>query len=527
MPSIMQRVGTPNPRHNLEKKYRSHLENVDPELSRYNKVISRRSVEEIYAQHLQPAFEEFNNRQKRKDRRLDVKWGVDSALEYQRALDKKARASQNSIDRKGKPPIREIIWQIGNPSQGYGCAGQTEESRQEIFNMLQECQEEARDRYKQLLWGDEVIHADEVSKDAEDQDHGSIHLHASFVPVCYQNKQGPDVQVAFERCLREMGFESFNAWKQDLDQLMEDVLQRHGLTRTVMDNQEKHQTYTEYHRQQQEIARTKQMAIEKADMEKRLIAINSIIGQASDNIGRSIEEHIQGVIEEVLADPAHVYEDAMYFIYHCSNEQLAEISRQGRRLKRETLPERVADTGKIKKSLEQIIADAAAGRIVTKPLTWMERQELWEKYNEASAQFWSMRADLKECYRKDLDKAYSKSRDIHRSYYDALYFLDRCHGLLAILIAVVWLIIEDIRREKINDQIKKLKVEHAMLVRYTASFTRYSQEYRQELKKGKFPGENCMEQMARVIRELDIEYQRYRIQIQEQGKNRHRMDWDR
>ena len=87
--------------------------------------------------------------------------------------------------------------------------------------------------------------------------------------------------------------------------------------------------------------------------------------------------------------------------------------------------------------------------------------------------------------------------------------------------------IEDIRREKINDQIKKLKVEHAMLVRYTASFTRYSQEYRQELKKGKFPGENCMEQMARVIRELDIEYQRYRIQIQEQGKNRHRMDWDR
>ena len=165
MPSIMQRVGTPNPRHNLENKYRSHLENVDPELSQYNKVISRRSVEEIYAQHLQPAFEEFNNRQKRKDRRLDVKWGVDSALEYQRALDKKARASQNSIDRKGKPPIREIIWQIGNPSQGYGCAGQTEESRQEIFNMLQECQEEARDRYKQLLWGDEVIHADEVSKD--------------------------------------------------------------------------------------------------------------------------------------------------------------------------------------------------------------------------------------------------------------------------------------------------------------------------------------------------------------------------
>ena len=81
MPSIMQRVGTPNPRHNLENEYRKHLENVDPELSQFNLVISRRSVEEIYDQHLQPAFEAFNAKQKRNDRRLDVKWGVSTALE--------------------------------------------------------------------------------------------------------------------------------------------------------------------------------------------------------------------------------------------------------------------------------------------------------------------------------------------------------------------------------------------------------------------------------------------------------------
>jgi len=117
MPSVMQRIGTPNPRHNLNNKYRAHLDNVDPELSQYNEIIRTRSVDEIYLEKLQPGFEEFISRQKRKDRRLDIKWNCCTYLEYQRNLDKTARESKNNIDKKGKPPIREIVWQFGNPSQ--------------------------------------------------------------------------------------------------------------------------------------------------------------------------------------------------------------------------------------------------------------------------------------------------------------------------------------------------------------------------------------------------------------------------
>ena len=121
MPSCMQRIGTPNARHNFDIKYRAQLENVDPSLSKYNEVLQHKSVEQIYAEKLQPAFDSFNKRQKRKDRRLDVKYNCNTALEYQRALDKKARESKNAIDQKGRPPIREIIWQFGNPEQGFGC----------------------------------------------------------------------------------------------------------------------------------------------------------------------------------------------------------------------------------------------------------------------------------------------------------------------------------------------------------------------------------------------------------------------
>ena len=46
MPSIMQRVGTPNPRHNIDNEYRKFLDNVDPKLSKHNAVLQRKSVAE-------------------------------------------------------------------------------------------------------------------------------------------------------------------------------------------------------------------------------------------------------------------------------------------------------------------------------------------------------------------------------------------------------------------------------------------------------------------------------------------------
>lgn len=296
MPSVMQRIGTPNERHNKDVKYRAKLENVDPTLTQYNEVLREKSVEAIYAEHLQPAFDAFNERQKRKDRRLDVKWGVSTALELQRAMDEKARASKNEIDQKGRPPIREIVWQFGNPQQGYGCAGQTVESRQKAKLMLLECQAEAERRYPQLAWGDLVFHADEVSQDAEDEEHGSLHLHSEFVPLCFQNKQGPDVQVAMERCLKEMGFATFQEWKHDLDSIMEEVLERHGLERTFMDNHEKHQESTDFHRQQRVKRQTKELEAERARAAEQAKELQAQLGVAQaklDSITREADAQAQ------------------------------------------------------------------------------------------------------------------------------------------------------------------------------------------------------------------------------------------
>lgn len=293
MPSVMQRVATPNTRHNKDVKYRAKLKNVDPELTKYNDVIREKSLEEIYAEKLQPAFEAFNERQKRKDRRLDVKWGCSTYLEYQRKMDEKARASKNAIDRKGRPPVRELVWQFGNPSQGYGSADQTPESRERIKKMLLECQEEAERRYPQLLWGDLAFHADEVSQDADDEEHGSLHLHSDFVPICVQNKQGPDVQVAFERCLKEMGFDTFQEWKHDLDDIMETVLHRYGLERTYMDNHEKHQSSKEFHRQQAIRRQTKDLEAQRSEAQRSVQFYGVMETSAEESAKRAHERAVE------------------------------------------------------------------------------------------------------------------------------------------------------------------------------------------------------------------------------------------
>lgn len=289
MPSVMQRIGTPNPRHNKDLNYRKKLENVDPSLSKYNEIIREIPLEQIYEEKVQPAFDAFNKRQRRKDRRLDVKWNCTDALGYQRALDKAAQESKNKIDQKGRPPIREIVWQFGNPEQGYGSLNQTDESRVGIKEMLLECQLIAEERYPQLVFGDVVFHADEVTYDAEENLCGSLHLHSCFVPLCFQNKQGPDVQVAFERCLREMGFPTFESWKHDLDDIMETVLVRHGLERTIMGNTDAHQESSQWHRQQRVIRETK--ALEAKLKEKNL------------DFQKAVSEEIESKIEDL---PEHI-----------------------------------------------------------------------------------------------------------------------------------------------------------------------------------------------------------------------------
>lgn len=493
MPSIMQRIGTPNSRHNLDKAYRSHLDNVDPELSQYNEVIRRRSVEDIYEKHLQPAFDEFNAKQKRKDRRLDVKWNCTTALEYQRALDKTAQQSKNRINQKGRPPIREIVWQIGNPEQGFGCKSQTEEMRELAKTMLLECQAKAEERYKQFAWGDCVFHADEVTEDAAGKELGTDHLHASFVPLCLKNKQGPDVQVAFERCLKEMGFETFEAWKHDLDQIMEEVLSEHGLERIFMDNHEEHRESKEFHRQQKIIRETQELQRKRDEIDLEIKWVESNI----DDITRSIVEES---IERVTEDQSGVYDNTMFLISECSDERFEELDDEGSELMRNVLNESFEDiinATNLSKTIQQI-EDRKE-----RTLNWNDRMALWEKYREISNNFWEFRNELDLEYQLERQTLEENARKALKMYYDTKYFLAQTRSVAVMIIVTFFEVFAELKVTDEKLAIKQMENEYKKLMTNTATFKKFSNTYREDLKAGRIPSGECLKAMENVVKMMD------------------------
>ncbi len=540
MPSIMQRIGTPNARHNLDNKYRKHLDNVDPSLSQYNKVISRRTVEDIYQEYLQPAFEDFNGRQKRKDRRLDVKYSCSTYLEYQRALDKKARASQNVIDQKGRPPIREIIWQIGNPEQGYGSLGQTSDSRNEISDMLLECQYIAENRYKQLVWGDKVIHVDEVSKDAYDTVHGTIHLHSSFVPLCFQNKQGPEVQVAFNRCLKEMGFDSFEDWKHDLDSIMEEVLKKHGLKRVIMDNHEKHTESKEFHRQQKLIKRTKEIMAQKElvetevdtiamkgykyieqhkkerrELEKQidqlmdtkymiLNGIDSIV----ENSTEALNELVEQTVDSIMESNNTILNNAVFYISACSCDELDDISEKGYKLKKQIFGENI-DVEAMQDGLDNLINHIENNV----QLSWSERQEFWKRYRELSGTFWEELPDLQNRLKYEIGKEYDNRRAAVKSFYDAQYLLRSTRSIFVMVYATIKALKAIEKQRDVEVKIEALNRERQCLIENTATVKKYSNYVRSELKAGHRPCEKYLNKLTEIVRYVDEEAAKYREDI--------------
>lgn len=381
------------------------------------------------------------------------------------------------------------------------------ESREFIKTMLLECQVIAESRYPQLVWGDLVFHADEVSLDASNEEHGTIHLHSSFVPVCYQNKQGPDVQVAFERCLREMGFNSFSEWKHDLDNIMEEVLHNYSMERTYMGNHEKHQNSTQWHRQQDEIRRTKELENEALCAKQRLNSIDLAIHTRLADLDNRIQHFGAESIEETINNPGGIYDNILFLAANCDDDRFDELDREGRELKEHMLYEAMDQArDPIKMGLDQTIANITSGK---KKLTWEERQRLWELYNETSKDFWKFRADIQRDLQLHLDASYRKYRENERMYYDTLYFLHKNRSFLVLLIGAIFLLYSIDKQKKLSADIAEAKKQQKLLSLETSSFARFSRTYRDDLKAGRIPCEKCLDKMTDIVNNLDYEYQQF------------------
>lgn len=541
-----QRSDGCNPRHNNRDYLPS---NADPERQHLNEYYAESTtdvtIEQIYDRLFQPAYEEWLAKEHAKGRQKDA------PATY---LEKIEQAKD------GKRVQYEIIWQIGDRNNTGWDSDREDFERarlllhdfaghlQQLPNVAIVTPELLQNPNWQPPFDDGLI----ITNMALHGDEKTPQIHMDFIPYTRSKRRGQAVQNAYAAAFDGMGYPVVEQpdcdpetgellYKRDTDGnvllnkkgepipvmrktafgsidwieeqkgwIQEQMRQRYGWEREYKGrNPFGDVTLSEY--AVEDNARTiREQEKEMAAAEQRLATISTAINQKIDGMERSVDSYLQGLAEDVVSDPDNVYDDALFFMQNCDDEQFQELSDKGRELKKEILPEKIlASADGQKQSLDQVIREIAAGKAVAKPLSWQERQEKWTAYGEMSKQFWAVRADMKQEYQAGLDAAYQKRRDAMRSYYDAMYFLRRSRGFVSMIIATIWAMSAMRKEQEINRQIEQLRSKRDTLVRNTASFAKFSREYRDDLKAGKMPCEDYMEAMADVIRSLDQEHQQF------------------
>lgn len=148
---------------------------IDVKKSDRNVFIYTESLEEAYERIFAPAVDEYNSKQKRKDRHTSVK--------------KEMEKIEASINNKNPQYLcYEMIVQIGDKENH-----PDEKISNEIFEKFVKGWEQ---KYPNLKIFQAVIHNDESTP----------HMHIDYIPVAYNNKKGLSVQNGLRRAYEEMGY---------------------------------------------------------------------------------------------------------------------------------------------------------------------------------------------------------------------------------------------------------------------------------------------------------------------------------
>lgn len=217
MPSISITKGRGSLNHN-KRKY--HTPNVDAERSVLNRVLVDKELQQVYHELFDEALERYNQKQKRADRKID------NYLQHIRK------------DKKSKE-FHELIVQIGNKDDAPNL------DPNDLANMLEQYLADFETRNPQLKVFCAVIHMDEATP----------HLHLDYIGWSKDNKRGLDTRVAHDKALQQMGHSDYTSWRASELAVLENILHRNGMERTIMNNDTVHMPVKEFKKMQREVER--------------------------------------------------------------------------------------------------------------------------------------------------------------------------------------------------------------------------------------------------------------------------------
>lgn len=222
--SVSFRIGDGVLEHN-NREFSPH--NVDATRTPDNVTYINRDLRELYDELFDEALAEYNQRQKRADRKI---WDYFEHIK----------------NGKQEKPFYELVAQFGDEKM----CGLNSENWELAKEMLNEYVQEFEHRNPNMKVFCANLHLDEATP----------HLHIDFVPVCHNQTRGLKTRVSMHGALAEQGFfggsskvTEWAEWANSERKFMTEILARHDLKRDYKNNHLPHVSVEEY----KKIARTK------------------------------------------------------------------------------------------------------------------------------------------------------------------------------------------------------------------------------------------------------------------------------
>ncbi len=196
-------------------------ENVNKDRIRDDIIICQRSLKQLYHELFDEALAEYNDKQKRRDRKI---------TNYQEHI----RHSRQEKE------FCEAIFQVGNRDD----TGVDSDMCKEAAAVLEEYARSFDERNPHLKLFNAVIHMDESTP----------HLHLDFVPVCDEKrKNGMRVRNSLTGALRQQGLEGEGisntitmAWLEQEKEHIGQLMLEHGIEWVKLGTHEKHKSVSKY-----------------------------------------------------------------------------------------------------------------------------------------------------------------------------------------------------------------------------------------------------------------------------------------
>lgn len=225
--------------------------NIDADKTKDNVVlVSCTDTREKFNEIFSPAVEEYNARQKRKDRRITDY--------YQQCLDNK----------KMKDPIQEVVIAVGNKDE--------HPEGKEAVEILTDAFEQFKADNPNLpvMWA--VIHVDEATP----------HLHIAVASTSKGRKNGLSMKAGFDAAYREQGFKVTRSnpkptkaqWQEKQMESLERVLVSHGHVRKEVDGEKRPHEPVDVFKENEKLRQeNRQLKEDNARLQRQARQIKSLV----------------------------------------------------------------------------------------------------------------------------------------------------------------------------------------------------------------------------------------------------------